>query len=764
MECILICDKQKEDPSMKKTMTRLLAVLLVACTLCAFLVPGAMAADDTATIQKALVETAKAYWYKGAAVQYDSSQMTHQTRLSHGESRICSGTAPEWAADDETLFSVCSDFVFNVYYDATGYEVMGGSRNAITRIMAQDLDPNEPTLVAYYGGKSSTPIENFRESLALLQPGDIITYYRSTKSGHATMYVGDIDGDGKGDIMHCNGAKMDIFETGRDNVDNQPGGKGGAIRVDSAESLLYGEKPLDNPDVFTGFTVMRPTKLGLTLTPAAKARLQYVGIGVDRYTNLRQYNSTKTGDDITVTVTVQNHGTAAFSGVTVKEPLPVGATVKADSVTGGGKVTSTGIEWTVSVPAGGKTEVSYKATVTAPQGKDVTFPSGTVTDLTTRPMTYKVGGENWTKANLNTFAYLRKGSFNDHLAKLKYEGDLGFANAFYKTFFGLELGLPNTIQELVDNSFTPTKLAGVGADYWNDQMLIPKKLGDLNAAGQKVKTMSIPEHTAGFCVYLRESLTEVPKMMGAVNRTMEIREEFYTPGDIFFGYKHKNRESFTVYKPDVYIYLGSNKVVGFTAGGKVNIDTFSDTAALMLRHDVMFALRPSLGVKDVNNTAAAASSFTDVKAGDWFFNYVQDLVANGTVNGMNATTFAPGGNLTYGQALKLVALAVGEKEQAATTSHWASGYLKLAQEKGWVAGDVALDKNITRLQFCQIAAKAKGLTQQPENKPFLDCTDEAVLAMNKAGIINGMTKTMFKPDELLTRAQISKIIWVMGWV
>ncbi|MBR2896460.1 MAG: S-layer homology domain-containing protein, partial [Oscillospiraceae bacterium] len=36
--------------------------------------------------------------------------------------------------------------------------------------------------------------------------------------------------------------------------------------------------------------------------------------------------------------------------------------------------------------------------------------------------------------------------------------------------------------------------------------------------------------------------------------------------------------------------------------------------------------------------------------------------------------------------------------------------------------------------------------------------DKDVLALNKAKVIDGMTKTEFKPNELLTRAQISKII------
>ena len=124
---------------------------------------------------------------------------------------------------------------------------------------------------------------------------------------------------------------------------------------------------------------------------------------------------------------------------------------------------------------------------------------------------------------------------------------------------------------------------------------------------------------------------------------------------------------------------------------------------------------------------------------------------------MTETTFAPKGNLTWGQALKLVALAVGEKEQAGG-DHWASGYLKLAKDKKWLTKDVDLNANITRLDFCKVAAKAKKLTEMPEVNPFTDTASLEVMALYHAGVINGMTETTFAPQQLLTRAQISKII------
>ena len=158
-------------------------------------------------------------------------------------------------------------------------------------------------------------------------------------------------------------------------------------------------------------------------------------------------------------------------------------------------------------------------------------------------------------------------------------------------------------------------------------------------------------------------------------------------------------------------------------------------------------------------SAEGKFKFTDVKPGDWYYSYVKDLCEAGLISGMTETTFVPDGTLTCGQALKLITLAVGEAEPAKSGSHWASGYLTLAKSKGWLAEDVDPDDSITRLAFCKIAAKAAKLSRQPEKNPFTDTNDPDVLALGKAGIINGMTATQFRPDNSLTRAQISKIIW-----
>ena len=125
--------------------------------------------------------------------------------------------------------------------------------------------------------------------------------------------------------------------------------------------------------------------------------------------------------------------------------------------------------------------------------------------------------------------------------------------------------------------------------------------------------------------------------------------------------------------------------------------------------------------------ASAASSlpFSDVPSNIWYYTYVKDLYDSKVINGTTATTFSPQGTVTFGQALKLILLAAGYEEQAPTTTHWASGYYRLASQKGFLPSNLnlTLDQPITRLQIASIAVRTLGLTRTSSKSPFSDTTD-----------------------------------------
>lgn len=162
-----------------------------------------------------------------------------------------------------------------------------------------------------------------------------------------------------------------------------------------------------------------------------------------------------------------------------------------------------------------------------------------------------------------------------------------------------------------------------------------------------------------------------------------------------------------------------------------------------------------------------AKPFTDVPSTHWSYEYVMELVASGIVGGVTPTTFYPNSELKYGEALKLIMLAAGYSEQAKTGSHWASGYLTRAYRDGLVSSaNIDLNAVIDRYTMATIAAKALKLSPVSNiTSPFVDTKDPYVLALYKAGIVEGTTingLTYYKGDSAFVRSEVCAIICRMN--
>ncbi len=157
--------------------------------------------------------------------------------------------------------------------------------------------------------------------------------------------------------------------------------------------------------------------------------------------------------------------------------------------------------------------------------------------------------------------------------------------------------------------------------------------------------------------------------------------------------------------------------------------------------------------------------FKDVKVSSWFGQYVIDLYNDGIINGTSATTYAPNDTLTWAAALKLLLVSHGDLKAAdATGTDWSKNTIAKAAELGLVAADLDGAKAISRLEFCQVAAKLNKLAESKTESKFTDCVDGYVMALVDAKVINGMTETTFEPDTSLTRAQIAKIIYQLNLI
>ena len=178
--------------------------------------------------------------------------------------------------------------------------------------------------------------------------------------------------------------------------------------------------------------------------------------------------------------------------------------------------------------------------------------------------------------------------------------------------------------------------------------------------------------------------------------------------------------------------------------------------------------------------------FPDVPDNAWYAGYVAELVEAEVVNGYGDGTFRPKNNVTWGEALKLILLSAGyaaqepvEAEEGAPKPHWASGYLSLAERRGFVDEDAVADMNapITRDELADFCAAALELKATAAENPFADTERESVLRLYEAGIMEGSIDETgarhFKGGEPLTRAECCAVLvrvrdytartWVFLW-
>ena len=217
---------------------------------------------------------------------------------------------------------------------------------------------------------------------------------------------------------------------------------------------------------------------------------------------------------------------------------------------------------------------------------------------------------------------------------------------------------------------------------------------------------------------------------------------------------------------DTYAVVTNN----FVAGGG---DTYYAFAAASAQFDTGIPLDEAVmeyvttELKGVIGAQYAApqgrillNPFKDVKVSSWFGKYVIDLYNDGIINGTSATTYAPNDTLTWAAALKLLLVSHGDLKAAdATGADWSKNTIAKAAELGLVAADLDGAKAISRLEFCQVAAKINKLAESKTESKFTDCTDGYVMALVDAKVISGMTETTFEPAASLTRAQIAKILY-----
>lgn len=199
----------------------------------------------------------------------------------------------------------------------------------------------------------------------------------------------------------------------------------------------------------------------------------------------------------------------------------------------------------------------------------------------------------------------------------------------------------------------------------------------------------------------------------------------------------------------------------------------------MKRRTILGILAATLVATMAAGTAAtfAATPFKDVKSSDWFYKSVTAISEKNVIKGYTDGTFRPNNTVTYGEFLAMTMQTTGEKIPSTRTDgeHWAIDFYRYGLSKGFYGETEIsakdLNKPISRAYMAVIISGMLGdeIKVNGEYYTLLQNTirdidyrheqEYDITRVYGAGILSGFTDGTFRPDNTLTRAQASSVIW-----
>lgn len=202
-------------------------------------------------------------------------------------------------------------------------------------------------------------------------------------------------------------------------------------------------------------------------------------------------------------------------------------------------------------------------------------------------------------------------------------------------------------------------------------------------------------------------------------------------------------------------------------------------------------ITPSMNVTDPGTAVGTKESesgsryFSDLSGSSWAVKYIDYAAYKGIMSGDGDGTFRPEDKISREEFLKIVieALGIGKDEVMPPVElkysdvgedDWFFGYVKKGNYFGIITG-IAEDsfgtgQTVTRQDAAVILMRAKEkaklvLRDTAEQTDFSDGADiadyakDAIVKLQKAGIINGYENGEFRPNGGVTRAEAAKIIY-----
>ena len=423
--------------------------------------------------QKAIYDIAMAYYDKGALVQYCDRQLTYLG--TKGPLRAADLVTPEAATSQSILYSMCSKFTFEIFYEAfqkpdgTHYQfgrlpVRKYHTYYLIKLAQPDSAYYNPDITVRYWQNPGQDRENVRQELLdTLEPGDVLIY-KSKDSGHTLLYLG-------GDlVINSTAHRRENIGTGgsydyKNHRDiTEPNGTVGltsllddVLAVPSSLTKAFSKYVLAAN--ITDLAILRPLdeirQGGYELTPAARNRRALSRLSTEKTASVEKFETVNPGDTITYTVTLKScDENAAFSGVELRDQVPEGTRLleAGDGCRAEGNL----LTWYVDVPALQSVSVSFTVEVTAEPGSVITACDGSVGGLPLAGITTRVA---------STLTPAQQALLQERAVSVAAaSSDMpGFLAALYREVTGQALNLPDA-EALLDAFFDRSEVDTAACD------------------------------------------------------------------------------------------------------------------------------------------------------------------------------------------------------------------------------------------------------------------------------------------------------------
>lgn len=189
------------------------------------------------------------------------------------------------------------------------------------------------------------------------------------------------------------------------------------------------------------------------------------------------------------------------------------------------------------------------------------------------------------------------------------------------------------------------------------------------------------------------------------------------------------------------------------------------------------ALLASMMILTLGSTVLAAQ-FNDVPYDHWAISYINFLVDKGYLSGYGDGNFGPENSLTRAESVKIILNALDKQVNEYSTStfsdvsndHSLLNYIQSAKDyqivSGYDDGTFKPDRHVTRAEFTKILLETAGkvLNDPQVRDTFSDVPDDSwyrkyVYSALLQGYISGYGDGRFGPNNTITRAEASKIIY-----